>query len=91
MSEEETVGRKISFKCCVPHRISKCSDDDLRVSLVTLKNALANVTVCVGRIERELKKRGVPTSMFKAHRGQVSPEIEKLVESMDVLTEEFVS
>ena len=86
MDDEAEVGRKVSFKCCIPNRISTCSSDDLRVSLTTLKNTLANVTVCIRRIEQELDKRGVPSSMFKAHRGEVSPEILELVESMGPVT-----
>ena len=86
MDDEAEVGRKISFKCCVPNRISTCPSDDLRVSLTTLKNALANVTVCIRRIEQELEKRGVPSSMLKAHRGEASPEILELVASMGSVT-----
>lgn len=70
--------------------MATCSDDDLRVSLVTLKNALANVTVCIKRLERELNKRGVPHSILQAYRGKVSPEILEVIESMNKSSESAV-
>lgn len=74
MSKEEQ-GRKLTFKCCVPHKLSTCSDDDLRVSLVGLKNTLANVTVCIRKIERELERRGAPISILAAMRQELPLDI----------------
>ncbi|MFW9920923.1 MAG: hypothetical protein ACFFED_15085 [Candidatus Thorarchaeota archaeon] len=77
--KSEKKERTLSFKCCVPTNVSACSDDDLRLSLVTLKNAQANVTVCIRRLERELKRRGVSPSLLASVRGEPSPEILELV------------
>ncbi|MDF1539516.1 MAG: hypothetical protein P1Q69_11510 [Candidatus Thorarchaeota archaeon] len=71
MNDDETQGRKLAFKCCVPSNVSTCSDDNLRVALVGLKNALANVTVCMRRIERELERRGAPSSILAAIRQEI--------------------
>ncbi len=71
MNDDETQSRKLAFKCCVPSNVSTCSDDDLRVGLVGLKNALANVTVCMRKIERELERRGVPKSILAAMRQEI--------------------
>ncbi len=79
MEKDNKKERKLSFKCCVPARIADCSDDELRLSLVTLKNALANVTVCISKLDRELKKRGVSPSFFESVRAAApSPEIVEL-------------
>jgi hypothetical protein len=75
MEKDNKKERKLSFKCCVPARITDCSDDELRLGLVTLKNALANITVCMSRLERELKKRGASASLLESVRSAPSPEI----------------
>ncbi|MFX1261308.1 MAG: hypothetical protein ACFFAZ_04410 [Promethearchaeota archaeon] len=58
--------------------MSSCTDDELRLSIVTLKNAIMNITICMNRIERELKKRGTSTSMFRAIREKQIPELVEL-------------
>ena len=78
MNETESNERHLSFKCCIPAKMGRCSDDDLRLSLVTLKNAQANVGVCISRLERELKRRGASTSLLASVRGEPSPEILEL-------------
>jgi len=55
--------------------MSSCTDDELRLSIVTLKNAQINITVCIDRLERELKKRGASTSLLKNMRGEPTPEL----------------
>ncbi|MFW9803778.1 MAG: hypothetical protein ACFFFC_14045 [Candidatus Thorarchaeota archaeon] len=78
MSGVEEKERVISIKCCIPRKMSSCTDDELRLSIVTLKNAIMNITVCMNRIERELKKRGTSISVFKAIREKPIPEIIEL-------------
>ncbi|MFX1606391.1 MAG: hypothetical protein ACFFDD_10830 [Promethearchaeota archaeon] len=78
MKEDEVKERKLSFKCCAPRDMSTCSDGDLRLSLATMKNAVINITVCMNRIERELKKRGATTSFFQAMKESEHPEIVEL-------------
>lgn len=78
MKEENEMERKLSFKCCIPREIPSCSDGDLRLSLTTLKNAMINITICMERIERELKKRGATTSFFQSLREDEIPEIVEL-------------
>lgn len=80
---KEDMERKLSFKCFVPREMSSCTDGDLRLSLTTLKNAMVNITICMDRLERELKKRGATTSFFQSMRDNEVPEIVELV----VLTE----
>ncbi|MFW9964875.1 MAG: hypothetical protein ACFFCX_15000 [Candidatus Sifarchaeia archaeon] len=75
MKEGEEKERKISFKCCVPRNMSSCTDDEIRLSLVTFKNALINITICMDRLERELKKRGASTSILQNMRGEPTPEL----------------
>jgi hypothetical protein len=74
----EEKERVISVKCCIPRKMSSCTDDELRLSFVTLKNAIMNITVCSKRIERELKKRGTSTSVFRAIREKPIPELVEL-------------
>lgn len=75
MSDDEHEGRKLTFRCCVPTKLSTCSDSDLRVGLVGLKNTLANVTICIRKIERELERRGVPHSILAAMRQEIPKDI----------------
>lgn len=77
VKENEEKERKLSFKCCIPREMSNCTDDELRLSMVTLKNAIMNLTVCMGRLERELKNRGAVTSILKnARMGQPQELVE---------------
>ena len=79
MEESERNERKLSFKCCIPRDVSSCTDDELRLSIVTLKNAMMNITICMTKIERELKKRGTSTSLFQSMREEEeSPELLEL-------------
>jgi hypothetical protein len=75
MTKGEEKERKISFKCCIPRECSNCTDDELRLSMVTLKNAMVNITVCMNRIEHELKRRGASTSLMRSMRGISTPEL----------------
>ena len=78
MKGDEEKERVISIKCCIPRKMSACTDEELRLSIVTLKNAVMSITVCMNRIERELKKRGASTSVFKAMREKQIPELVEL-------------
>ncbi|MFX1481620.1 MAG: hypothetical protein ACFFCP_00375 [Promethearchaeota archaeon] len=78
MNEGEQRERKLSFRCCVPREMSSCTDDELRLSMATLKNAMMNITVCMNRLERELKKRGASTSLLRSIREHASPELVEL-------------
>jgi hypothetical protein len=76
MTKGEENQRNISFKCCIPRECSNCTDDELRLSLVTLKNAMVNITICINKLERELKKRGSSTtSLMRSMRGESTPEL----------------
>ncbi len=78
MDESEKVERKLSFKCCIPREVSSCTEDELPLSIVTMKNAIMNITVCMSKIERELKKRGTSTSLFRSMNERKSPELLEL-------------
>ena len=76
MIKGEEKERKIAFKCCIPRECSNCTDDELRLSMVTLKNAMVNITICINKLERELKKRGSSTtSLLRSMRGESTPEL----------------
>ena len=75
MIKGEEKERKLSFKCCIPRECSKCTDDELRLSMVTLKNAMVNITICMTKLERELKKRGASASLMRSMRGESTPEL----------------
>ncbi|MFW9889304.1 MAG: hypothetical protein ACFFER_14045 [Candidatus Thorarchaeota archaeon] len=83
MKGGEEKERVISIKCCIARKMSSCTDDELRLSIVTLKNAIMNITICMNRVERELKKRGTSTSVFKAIREKPIPELVELAASGD--------
>ena len=78
MKENEEKERHLSFKCCIPREIPSCKDGELQLSLVTLKNALINITICMKRLERELEKRGTSTSIIRSMTEEQSPELLKL-------------
>ncbi len=50
--------RKHAFKVVLPRRLSEETENDLRLMLVSLKNARVTTSVHIQRIERELKRRG---------------------------------
>ncbi len=50
--------RKHAFNVILPRRLSEHTDSDLRLMLVSLKNAKSVSMVHILRIEKELKKRG---------------------------------
>lgn len=58
MSDRPKVGRRLAIPVLLPNSIRKDTDNDLRLELVSLKNAQVAVTVHIQRIERELARRG---------------------------------
>jgi len=52
----------------LPNSIRTESDNDLRLELVSLKNAQVTVAVHIQRIERELAKRGSHTQILGYRR-----------------------
>jgi hypothetical protein len=55
---EVSTFRKHSFAVVLPRRLSEHNESDLKLMLVSLKNARIASSVHILRIERELKKRG---------------------------------
>jgi len=53
-----TAWREHAFKVVLPRRLSEHTESDLKLMLVSLKNARVASSVHIQRIERELKKRG---------------------------------
>lgn len=68
---------KHSIQVVMPKHLSDCTNGDLRLSYVTLKNASSVLIVQMMRIQRELRRRGEPTSIFKAVRNQKGTEEEE--------------
>ena len=57
--------RKRSFNVFLPRKLSKHTDSDLKLMLISLKNAQRASTVHIVRIERELKRRGSSLSILR--------------------------
>ena len=57
MSNKSRLGRKHSFKALIPTNLKEDSDRDLRLILVSLKNAESAIAVYIQRIEKELERR----------------------------------
>ncbi|MFX1561157.1 MAG: hypothetical protein ACFFBL_11265, partial [Promethearchaeota archaeon] len=54
-----THQRHLKFQAILPDRVRSATDNDLRLSLVSLKNAESVIAVHVMRIEQELTNRKV--------------------------------
>ncbi|MFW9806834.1 MAG: hypothetical protein ACFFFK_08905 [Candidatus Thorarchaeota archaeon] len=79
MKEFEIKERKLTIKCCAPRNMSSCTDDELRLSIVTFRNAIVNITVCMNKLERELQRRGsTTTSLLKSIRENQPQELLEL-------------
>lgn len=68
MSKTITQQRELKLCVILPQSNIEATDIDLRLSLVSLKNAQSVVAVHTSRVERELKKRGV--SKYIIHQGR---------------------
>ena len=60
--------KKRSFHVMIPKRVAKSTNIDLQISLVTLKNSIASLTIYATKIERELAKRNIHCSIIEAAR-----------------------
>lgn len=66
-------GRKLRLSIIVPRNLKSNSSTDLKIMLISLKNA---ISVCSGyssAIEKELKKRGSVTTIL--HRDEIRRDI----------------
>ena len=61
---EAISGRVHSLKVILPKKLSNHSNSDLKLMLVSLKNAMTTSTVHISRIEKELRKRGIEPSIL---------------------------
>lgn len=68
MSSKTKIGRRRPIPIMLPNSIRTESDNDLRLELVSLKNAQVTVAVHIQRIERELAKRGSHTQILGYRR-----------------------
>ena len=57
--------RKRTFGVFLPRKLSKHTEGELKLMLISLKNAQRASTVHIGRIERELTKRGCSLSILR--------------------------
>jgi hypothetical protein len=69
-------GRKHSFNVILPKRGYDYTDDELRLMLVTLKNAIVAGSVHISKIENELRKRKVDSRILSATRQDLMSRIE---------------
>jgi hypothetical protein len=60
--------RHMKFQAILPDRVKSATDSDLRLSLVSLKNAQSALAVHVMRIERELTSRNVSKYIIHQER-----------------------
>lgn len=65
---EAISGRKHTLNVILPKKVSEHTDSELRLMLVTLKNAMVASSVHISRIEKELKERGVNSSILRSPR-----------------------
>ncbi|MHA2312584.1 MAG: hypothetical protein ACXADC_00270 [Candidatus Thorarchaeota archaeon] len=64
MRNESHIGRKHSFNALIPKNLNQDSDRDLRLILVSLKNAESAIGVYIQKVEKELMKRGSRTQIL---------------------------
>jgi len=60
--------RHLKFQAILPDRVKSATDSDLRLSLVSLKNAESVIAVHVKRIEQELTSRKVSKYIIHQER-----------------------
>ena len=60
--------RHLRFHAILPDRVKSATDSDLRLSLVSLKNAESVIAVHVKRIEQELTSRKVSKYIIHQER-----------------------
>jgi hypothetical protein len=60
--------KNLKFHALIPGRVTSATDNDLRLSLISLKNAQSAIGVHVSRIEHELEHRHV--SKYIIHQGR---------------------
>ncbi len=61
-------GQKHSFKVILPEKVNDHTDHELRLMLVSLKNAIIASSVHISKIENELRKRGKVSSILENAR-----------------------
>jgi len=71
-------GRKQRLNVILPRRIKEHSDNELRLMLVTLKNAIVATSVQVMRIENELKGRGADFGILTSTKARSVSEFDLL-------------
>ncbi len=69
-------GRKKALNVILPRRIKEHSNNELRLMLVTLKNAIVATSVQITRIENELKHRGTDFGILTSTKARSKSEIE---------------
>lgn len=67
-TESLSLHKHLRFQTLIPERVKAASDNDLRLSLVSLKNAQSAISVHVMRIERELSSRNVSKYIIHQER-----------------------
>ncbi len=74
---EEIGGRKHTLNVILPKKVSTHTDSELKLMLVTLKNAIVASSVHISRIEKELKERGVDSRILSSPRLDSVSEIDE--------------
>ncbi|MFW9961400.1 MAG: hypothetical protein ACFFDV_10295 [Candidatus Thorarchaeota archaeon] len=70
-------GRKHTFNVILPKKVSTHTDSELKLMLVTLKNAIVASSVHISRIEKELKERGVDSRILSSPRVDFVSELDE--------------
>jgi hypothetical protein len=63
-----THEKHLKLHAILPEKVKIATNNDLRLSLISLKNTQSAIGVHVSKIERELKNRGV--SKYIIHQGR---------------------
>jgi hypothetical protein len=65
---EGISGRKHTLNVILPRKISTHTNSELKLMLVTLKNAMVASSVHISKIEKELKERGIDSRILSSPR-----------------------
>jgi len=70
-------GRKHTLNVILPRKINTHTDSELKLMLVTLKNAMVASSVHISRIEKELKERGTDPRILSSPRSDPMSDLDE--------------
>jgi hypothetical protein len=70
--------RKLALNVIPPRRMNTHTDSELKLMLVTLKNAMVVDSLDISRSERELKERGTDSRILSSSRIDSLSELDEI-------------